>query len=91
MRKMLALLVPVLVMACSLFTKSNAKTALNVVDEACVLEHAFLDEATINEVCKIEQDLSPAVHDLVGAARMASSAGACVGSGAPPSSSAPPK
>lgn len=46
-------LIPLLFSACFLFTPQGAKTVLAVKDIACVIEHAYLDDAALNKLCEI--------------------------------------
>lgn len=55
--------------ACSLFTKPNAKTVLQVAEMACILynEAASKPLPDIMTICQIDQALTPAVEQLLAA------------------------
>jgi hypothetical protein len=76
----LGVVVGLSVSACSLFTPANVQTALDAAKVACVLEHAFVDDATLNAVCGlVSTEQRVAAHDIVAAERVrASKRGVCV-------------
>lgn len=63
---------PLVVGACSLFTKQNAKTVLNVVEMACVIADEFSKTPReIANACHIADDLIPEVDKLLEARKAA--------------------
>lgn len=68
-----------LVVAASLFLTScsltaaqraDAKTVLNAISAACVIEHAELDVPSLEVACAIDQALTPEVEQLLSAYRL---------------------
>lgn len=60
--------------ACSVFTKQNVKTALDVADQVCVVLHADLSNDAVAEACGIDHVLMPAIDALLSAHRAKSAA-----------------
>ena len=54
MKRFVGLLLLVLLPACALFTPQNLPTTLIDAGKiACIIEHAFVDDATLNSVCSL--------------------------------------
>lgn len=66
---------------CSLLTKENAKSALEVVQVACVMSSTLTNDADVAKACKIADDLIPVVHDLIGQREAAKRSGVKWGDG----------
>lgn len=63
------------IVGCSLFTKQNAKTALDALETTCVLLHnEIADVKALAEICNISQELEPELRDLIAARKIAASA-----------------
>ncbi len=56
---------------CSLFTKSQAKSAIDAVALACILERSTLDDQSIADACNIADSLIPSLKDLLAVHRKA--------------------
>lgn len=73
--------------ACSLFTKANARTALDVASIACAIAHAESSDDTVAQVCGIADALLPDLRIILAEQRKqlakAKRAGTCVDGGAP--------
>lgn len=77
------------VQACSLFTPANAQKLIDAGKVACIVEHAFLDDATMNKVCDIvtaaeqaaAKDIAKTHREAVGQ-RMAAMKAECSDAGA---------
>lgn len=67
----LALPIALLLGGCSLFTKQNARTALDVVQTACVIANAALSDAKVAQICGIADDVIGPMRDLLSASRAA--------------------
>jgi hypothetical protein len=51
--------------ACALFTKQNARTVLDFLQIACVIQNATLGEAHVAQVCGIANELIPSLRELL--------------------------
>lgn len=72
MKKLLAIALVVSATGCALFTKQNVKTALDVVEQACVLAHGELfDVKEVAAACGIAEALIPDLEKLLEARRRA--------------------
>lgn len=60
--------------ACSVFTKKNANTALDVVQTACVIANATLSEKKVTEVCDVTDELVGPMRTLLASTKAAESA-----------------
>jgi hypothetical protein len=67
--------------ACGVFTSQNAKSALSILEVACVIAHAETDDATVAQVCGIADALIPSLKLILAEQRKAVAAarraGAC--------------
>lgn len=58
--------------ACALFTPQNAQKLIDAGKIACVIEHAFVDDATLNSICNlVTADERAAAQDIAKAHREA--------------------
>ncbi len=57
--------------SCSLFTKENAKSALDAVKITCALERAALDDAAIAKACGVADALVPDLRTILTSHRTA--------------------
>lgn len=73
--------------ACSMFTKANARSALDVAAIACAIANAASTDDTVAQVCGITDALLPDLRVILAEQRKqlakARRAGACVDGGAP--------
>ncbi len=51
--------------SCSLFTKQNARTALDLADYGCIIANALTADDRVAEVCRISEELKPAMRELL--------------------------
>lgn len=51
---------------CSLFTRQNAKTALDAAALACVFQSEIEDEGALADACELARDLIPVIRNLIG-------------------------
>ena len=56
--------------ACTAAQRQAAKTALDVISYACIIENATFDNEKIANVCAIESELRPALDELLKQHRM---------------------
>ena len=57
---------PLGVGACSLFTKENAKTVLDIAKVVCIVANAESDDATVQGICGVIGREVPAMEQLLG-------------------------
>lgn len=61
-----ALIFMMAIPGCSLFTKENAKSALDAAQIACVFGTELMDEHAVADACGIARDLIPVLRNLIG-------------------------
>jgi hypothetical protein len=54
------------VSACSVFTRENAKSALDAIQVACVMSSTITDEKEVADACGVARDLIPVLKNLIG-------------------------
>lgn len=76
-KKILALLLGALLASCSLFTKENVKTVLDVAKVTCIIANVALDDEAVAKLCDVIQAERPAMQDILGKQRAALSKAGC--------------
>jgi len=61
----------ILLSGCALFTAKNAKTVLSVIDVACIIAHAETDDATVAQICAIDNALANDLRAILAEQRKA--------------------
>lgn len=56
--------------ACAGWQK-DAKTVLDIAQVGCIIENAIKPDPTVAEICKVVDDLKPAMKDVLGKHRLA--------------------
>jgi hypothetical protein len=56
---------------CTLFTRQNARTLLDVVQTACIIEHAMLVDNDVAKVCGVVDALMPDLRVVLASQRKA--------------------